>query len=639
MGIKKGKSLSEAAALRRRAVDRLKSHAAIVRPPLEENERQRLVHELEVHQIELEMQNEDLRQARDEAETALVKYADLYDFAPVGYLTFDLDGLIGEVNLAACRLLGIERRSLVGKPFSTFVHTVDRDAFHLHCSAVAQERTKQTLDIRLKRRDKTECVASLESIAVEDHEGKVAAIRTAMNDISEWKQAQEALQRERNQLQAVMNGAKNVHLVYLDREFNFVLVNEAYARTCGYRPEEMTGKNHFALYPNAENETIFRRVRDTGESFEVHDKPFEFPDQPERGVTYWDWSLTPLKSAAGAVEGLVFSLHETTDRKLAEETSSRTKQILKELVERAPFGIYTVDSELRIAQMNMGSQNGAFRNVRPLIGRDLHEAMRILWPETVAAEIVAHFRHTLDTGETYYSPRFINPRHDAHIVESYEWELHRIMQPDGKYGVICYYFDSTKLRNAEEALRQSEERMQLALRVSRSFTFDWHPATDKVVRSASCSDILRLSGDEALHDSGKHYFERVHPEDRGRFLQILDGLRPGADSYIAEYRVVRGDGSEAVLEEIARAMFDDTGRLTRLIGVTTDITERKRMEEALRQNMEELAKRNSELLRFNQAAVDRELRMIELKKEINELCERAGELPRYRVDFDKDQDT
>ena len=96
-----------------------------------------------------------------------------------------------------------------------------------------------------------------------------------------------------------------------------------------------------------------------------------------------------------------------------------------------------------------------------MIGRDFAEAMRILWPEPVAAEIIGHFRHTLETGEPYYSPRFINPRHDVEIVEAYEWELHRMTLPDGQYGVICYYFDSTKLRKAEAALRESEEQFRV----------------------------------------------------------------------------------------------------------------------------------------------------------------------------------
>jgi PAS domain S-box-containing protein len=133
------------------------------------------------------------------------------------------------------------------------------------------------------------------------------------------KDAQETLQKENTILQEMLNETENMHVVFLDRDFNFVRVNEAYAKTCGYKPDEMIGKNHFDLYPNEENEAIFRRVRDTGVLAEFHDKPFVFPDQPERGVTYWDWTLKPIKNEAGEVEGLVLSLVETTKRKRAEE--------------------------------------------------------------------------------------------------------------------------------------------------------------------------------------------------------------------------------------------------------------------------------------------------------------------------------
>jgi PAS domain S-box-containing protein len=144
----------------------------------------------------------------------------------------------------------------------------------------------------------------------------------------ELAQLARSLEREKEVLQSVMNGAKNSHLVYLDREFNFVRVNETYARSCGYAPQEMIGKNHFVLYPHAENEAIFSRVRDTGGPVEFRDRPFVFPDQPERGVTYWDWTLTPVTNDSGQVEGLVFSLFETTQRKQAEET---LRERMKEL--------------------------------------------------------------------------------------------------------------------------------------------------------------------------------------------------------------------------------------------------------------------------------------------------------------------
>jgi PAS domain-containing protein len=81
------------------------------------------------------------------------------------------------------------------------------------------------------------------------------------------RSAKEQAERKERILQAVMDGAKNSHLVYLDRDFNFVHVNETYASTCGFTPEQMIGRNHFDLYPHPENEAIFARVRDSGDLF------------------------------------------------------------------------------------------------------------------------------------------------------------------------------------------------------------------------------------------------------------------------------------------------------------------------------------------------------------------------------------
>jgi PAS domain S-box-containing protein len=160
-------------------------------------------------------------------------------------------------------------------------------------------------------------------------DGRPAGVISAI-DITEHKRADMMLQHERDLLQKIMNSTRKAQLVYLDRDFNFVRVNESYAAGCGYRPEELIGQNHFVLYPNAENEAIFRHVRDTGESFEVCDKPFEFPDQPERGVTYWDWTLRPIKNTDGQISGLVFSLYETTERK---KNKDRADQLVLELQE------------------------------------------------------------------------------------------------------------------------------------------------------------------------------------------------------------------------------------------------------------------------------------------------------------------
>ena len=127
-------------------------------------------------------------------------------------------------------------------------------------------------------------------------------------------------------------------------------------------------------------------------------------------------------------------------------------------------------------------------------------------------------------------------------------------------------------------LSESEQRLQQALRVSHSFAFEWQPATDRVLRSSSCEAVLGLSGDEVCNDSGRRYFQRVHPDDRARFVEMLHGLTPAADTYTTEYRVVRGDDSTIMLQETGQATFDSVGKLQRLVGVATDISERKQRE-------------------------------------------------------------
>jgi diguanylate cyclase (GGDEF)-like protein/PAS domain S-box-containing protein len=131
---------------------------------------------------------------------------------------------------------------------------------------------------------------------------------------------------------------------------------------------------------------------------------------------------------------------------------------------------------------------------------------------------------------------------------------------------------------AEHALRASEERLQLAMEVSRSFAFEWEPASGRVQRSANSSDILGLSpdqADQADQETGEDYFERIAPADRERFAAMLESLTPRMDRYRIEYHYIRGDGALVILEESGRGFFDAAGRLQRLVGAAADITERR----------------------------------------------------------------
>ncbi len=200
---------------------------------------------------------------------------------------------------------------------------------------------------------------------------------------------------------------------------------------------------------------------------------------------------TPLRTTSGQVVGMI-STHfsrphrpdervlrlldvlarlaaDMIERRRVEDSARHTQATLAKLVERCPFGMYIVDADFRIAHMNTASQEGAFINVRPVIGRPFEEAMHVLWPEEVAAQIIARFREALVTGEPFLSTDFLHCRADTGTVEGYEWELHRITMPDGRFGVICYYFNSTRLRELESKLRQHSDELDASNRRKTEF--------------------------------------------------------------------------------------------------------------------------------------------------------------------------
>jgi len=173
---------ADAAELRRRAEDRFQTRE---RNP---QSAQRLVHELKVHQIELEMQNEELREAREAMEALLEKYTDLYDFAPVGYLTLDQQGVICEANLAGASLLGMARSALMNRRFGHFVSSADLPNFDTFLQKAFSSKVRQGCDVTLKAEGRPPLEVELEAIAFESGQ----ACRVAVTEITERKRAEAA---------------------------------------------------------------------------------------------------------------------------------------------------------------------------------------------------------------------------------------------------------------------------------------------------------------------------------------------------------------------------------------------------------------------------------------------------------------
>ncbi len=197
-----------------------------------------LVHELQVHQIELEIQNEELKRANAMVEEARNRYADLYEFAPVGYLTLDEKGLVLEANLTIVRQLGIERSSLINYPFPLYIAPVDRSVFSSHLNKVVTSKQRQSCQIGLMAKSGGDYYAFLDSIFVEDSNGNKSC-RITVTDITARKKAEDELRRSEHFIQRINDMLPDVLHLFDVVEHRNVYANQQSERLLGYTSEQM----------------------------------------------------------------------------------------------------------------------------------------------------------------------------------------------------------------------------------------------------------------------------------------------------------------------------------------------------------------------------------------------------------------
>ncbi|HEY5528702.1 MAG TPA: PAS domain S-box protein [Thermoleophilia bacterium] len=421
-------------------------------------------------------------------------------------------------------------------------------------------------------------------------------------------------------------------LVLLDRNFNFIRVNEAYAKACAKTVDDFPGHNHFEFYPS-DARPVFEQVLRAKEPFQVTARPFEFPDHPDWGMTYWDWTLTPLLDEYGEVEALVFALEDVTSRVKA----SKTRRLIpgawlagRRLGERKRAALFVpiataVEVLLFLGISRLGPPSrylGIPGAAAALIGVVAAVAAGPVAGAIVAlAGGVAYLAFLAEFGRAISWPAIIGS-----IVL---WTLASVVAGIGADWVRRRAADretllsqSVKDRDAlMKSLRESSERY----RVVADFTYDWEdwlgPDGRFVYVSPSVQRVTGHRREEFIEDPGL-FLSLVHREDReaiGRLFELLD-----ATPARLEFRIVRADGEERWIERACQMMYDADGRLLGRRGSNRDVTERKRAEtererlltqeqdlveelsaanEELRMQTEELAVRDEELQSQNEELV------------------------------------
>jgi len=208
-------------------------------PPATESDSQRLVHELEVHQIELEMQNEELVQSNAQVKAGLRQYTDLYDSAPIGYFTLAHDGTIHQVNLAGANLLGVERDALIKRRFGVFVSARSRTTFSAFLDDVFTSGSNETCEVMLQKDGSAPRFVQIEAIT---KDGQCEVCHAVVMDITERKKAEEALQVSETRYRRLFESAKD-GIMILDAETGIIVdVNPFLTEMMSYSHEPVKGK-------------------------------------------------------------------------------------------------------------------------------------------------------------------------------------------------------------------------------------------------------------------------------------------------------------------------------------------------------------------------------------------------------------
>ena len=291
-----------------------------------------ILHELGAQQVELEMQNDELRRAQTIIETSRDRYMDLYDFAPVGYLTLTREALISEINLAGAALLGRERDKLIGYRFARLVTPEDGDRWHLHFMRALQHGDKQSCELVLRREDGYRFHVQLDCLRVEA-DGESPVVRISLTDITERKRSEGELR-----IAAAAFETQDAIMI-ADADGNIIRVNQAFSAITGYSAEEVLGKSLDMINSEQDGDAdcialLQQSIRDGSWAGEIYGKR-------KNGQIYPKWmTVTAVKNERQETTHYVSIFSDITVRKQVGEAKLReSEERFRGTLEQAAVGI------------------------------------------------------------------------------------------------------------------------------------------------------------------------------------------------------------------------------------------------------------------------------------------------------------
>ncbi len=517
-----------------------------------------LIQDLEVHRVELEMQNDELQRANKENEEARRRYAELFDFAPVGYITLAADLSISESNLTFAHLVGLPRERILKMTFTDFLCPAFQDAFYLELRKIGEKNEKHALDMQIRHREKDFIWVHTEILS-RDH-GQTYFV--SVNDVTLRKHAEAELKASEAKFRDLFDVVVDPMFIH-DFEGKFLEVNKSACCTLGYSCQELLGMgvahvdSHFSAEQltktlhelHHQGELLFETTHKTRDNrhfpVEVHTRVIEFEGKP-------------------AVLSLA---RDISRRKEAEQRYELLSNVTFEGILLHKNGI-AIDVNASVSRLT-----GYARE--ELAGSNLFGF--IATPEDrekARQNMLAHNTH----------PYTIRIRRKNGSIFDGELESREIDYQGERVRIVALR-DVTERKRAQEELKKSEERFRAMFEQASAGMVTVTPDGRFGAVNQTFCDMLGYRKQELLQLDA-HLL--TWPEEADAEMPYIHDVIAGKrDSYHLEKRFRHQDGHPIWADLSSTVVRDEQGSIRYAIGVVVDITDRKKAEDALKASEEE----------------------------------------------------
>jgi PAS domain S-box-containing protein len=524
-----------------------------------------------------------------------------------------------EANDAALRAYGYTRDEMLQLRIPDLIAPQDRANYEAHITTL-RESGHFMREALHRRKDGSllPLEIGVQTIAVEGHQ----YIQSIARDISERKQAEEALARERNLLRTLIESIPDAIYVK-DSASRFLVANQASLRGMGAEKEgDILGKSDLDYYPRELAERYYadeQALLARGEALINQEEPFVSAAGEQRWVAA---TKAPLRDSEGRIAGLVGINRDITEQRRAAEALRESEEKYRLVVENASEAIYVIQ-EGAFVFANASFARAAGVSAAELVGRPMSEFNPA---EERAFQMDRHLR-TL-AGEVPTGQRELR----VQLPGRERWILlnNVLVQWNGQPATLCFATDITERKQAEKALRESEERFQLTVNAVHDGIWDHRVLTGQSYFSPAYYAMLGYENDEQPASSA-FFNSLLHPDDRAQVEQKLQRTIETGEEYAAEFRLKGKDGRwRWILSRGGVVERDAEGKPLRIVGTHTDITARKEVEETLRESEERfrgiferstigksLTAPDGRLIKVNQAFADMLGRSIEEMQSVN----------------------